>query len=169
MFGELEGIYIATMTGIPGDKNPLAPLPLLLIFLFAHLLRMTAAHQHLPSSYLRSLASLQFFHKGHWASCITWPILRFHWSFDMFKQLFLDNIQPCSHALAREKQGTVLYSQSRDTLHESQHWRPITYLIHESCFTFWNFCLSPPQFVLLLVQSLIDNNSSKLSQNPFPD
>jgi hypothetical protein len=42
MFGELEGIYIATMTGIPGDKNPLAPLPLLLIFLFAHLLRMLA-------------------------------------------------------------------------------------------------------------------------------
>ena len=33
----------------------------------------------------------------------------------MFKQLFLDNIQPCPHALSREKQGTVLYSQSRDT------------------------------------------------------
>ena len=68
MFGELEGIYIATMTGIPGDKNPLAPLPLLLIFLFAHLLfpwnaHLTATHQHLPFSYARSLASLQFFHK----------------------------------------------------------------------------------------------------------
>lgn len=29
-------------------------------------------------------------------------------------------------------------------------------------FAFWNFCLSPPQFVLLLVQSLIDNNSSNI-------
>ena len=83
----------------------------------------------------------------------------------MFKQLFLDNIQPCPHALSREKQETVLYSQSRDTLHKSQHWRPSKYLLHESCFTFWNLCLSPPQFVLLLVQSLIDNNSLKLSQN----
>ena len=58
MFGELEGIYIATMTGIPGDKNPLAPLPLLLIFLFAHLLRMLA--------WLLPPNISHFLVQGHW-------------------------------------------------------------------------------------------------------
>lgn len=54
------------MTGIPGDKSPMAPLSLLLIFLFALSLFLrnahpTAAHQHLRFSHARPLASSNSF------------------------------------------------------------------------------------------------------------
>lgn len=65
-FGELEGDYIAAMTGIPGVESPLAPLSLFSIFLFALSSCFsdappTAAQQLLPFCYAGPLASLQFF------------------------------------------------------------------------------------------------------------